>query len=225
MAIPLMEDDVEIISKLGDAPGSDDGLTAQQLKNRFDLAGVRIKNFINSTLIPYLNQLVDVQALLDSILDPSLSAADKAAPAKTVGDKLVTITQTTNAALARSGGVMTGALNMNNQQLTGIRTPTAASHAVNKAYVDTVTVSVKLNATDWSGSAAPFTQAVAVEGLSDDKFACVHPVYPGAQKANLAMKEACACVGYAKRSGQTITFYCLEEKPSVNIPIEVEVSI
>ena len=48
MAIPLLEEDVEVISKLGDTPGSDDGLTAQQLKARFDLAGVRIKNFLNN---------------------------------------------------------------------------------------------------------------------------------------------------------------------------------
>ena len=225
MAIPLMEEDVEVISKLGDTPGSDDGLTAQQLKGKFDLPGVRIKNFINNTLIPHLNQLVDVQALLDGILDATLSLADKAAPAKTVGEKISLVQQTANAALPKSGGYMTGALNMNNQQLTGLPTPVSASNAVNKGYVDTQTVPATLSAASWVGDAAPYTQTITVAGLTDAKRAHAHPVYSGTLETDLAIKEACACVSYAKSSGAEVTFYCLEDKPEADIPIEVEVSV
>lgn len=225
MAIPLMEEDVEVISKLGDTPGSDDGLTTQQLKGKFDLSGVRIKKFINETLIPHLNQLVDVQTLLDGILDATLSLADKAANAKAVGDKIAAVLQIANAALPKAGGYMTGALNMNNQQLTGIPTPVSANNAVNKAYVDTVVIPVTLAAESWEGSAAPYTQSVTVPGLADTKIAHSHPVYSETPEENLAFKEACACVSYAKRNGGKVTFFCLESKPEVDIPVEVEVGV
>lgn len=86
MAIPIFEVDMDIISKLGEHPLSDDGLTPESFKATFDLAGKYIKEYINTILVPNLNSIVDVQALLDNILDESLTQADKAAPAKYVGD-------------------------------------------------------------------------------------------------------------------------------------------
>lgn len=86
MAIPKFEVDMDIISKLGEHPGSDDGLTPAGFKAKFDLAGKFIKEYINTILLPNLNNIVDVQALLDNILDETLTKADKAAPAKYVGD-------------------------------------------------------------------------------------------------------------------------------------------
>lgn len=225
MAIPQMEDDVEVISKLGDTPGSDDGLTAQQLKGRFDLAGVRLKNFINNTLIPHLNQLVDVQALLNGILDSTLTLPDKAANAKSTGDKIAEALRIANAALPRGGGIMAGAVNMNNQQLTGLPAPVSASNAVPKSYVDTVVRSAKLTATGWSGTEAPFTQTVIVDVLTDARMVDICPAYSGTHAEELAMMEACACVSHAKRSGNVVTFTCLEYKPSVDIDIRVEVGV
>lgn len=86
MAIPKFDDDVEIISKLGDYPGTDNGLSAADFKAKFDAAPKLIKSFINDKLIPALNTLVDVQALLNNVLDSTLTNADKAANAKVVGD-------------------------------------------------------------------------------------------------------------------------------------------
>ena len=51
---------VNNIQALSDKPNTADGLTAQQLKEKFDKAGGDIKEYINGTLIPeveeYLNQ-------------------------------------------------------------------------------------------------------------------------------------------------------------------------
>lgn len=52
MAIPRMNDDMNIISKLGNVPGSENGLSPQQIKERFDLAGLLLQGFINDILIP-----------------------------------------------------------------------------------------------------------------------------------------------------------------------------
>lgn len=52
MAIPKMTDDLNIIQALSDLPNTEDGLTADDLKAKFDAAGLAIQNFINNTLIP-----------------------------------------------------------------------------------------------------------------------------------------------------------------------------
>lgn len=118
--------------------------------------------------------------------------------------------------VSKTGDTMTGPLT--------IPTPTAYGHAVNKDYVDTKTVSATLSASGWSDT-APYSQSVTVAGLTDARRAHAHPVYSGTLETDLAIKEACACVSYAKRSGTTVTFYCLEDIPETDIPVEVEVGV
>lgn len=88
MAIEKLSADLNIISKLGDYPLADDGLEPEQFKAKFDLSGNLIKQYINGVLIPSLNELVDVDALLRGILDTTLTKADKAANAKATGTAL-----------------------------------------------------------------------------------------------------------------------------------------
>lgn len=49
--IPKMTDDLKIIQALSDLPNSEDELTAQELKAKFDEAGLTIQNYINKILI------------------------------------------------------------------------------------------------------------------------------------------------------------------------------
>jgi len=86
MAIPKFLSDLNIIAKLGDYPGSDDNLSTDQFKAKFDEAPLLIQKYINDVLIPNLDQLVDVQALINAILDSTLTEPGKAADAKAVGD-------------------------------------------------------------------------------------------------------------------------------------------
>ena len=112
MAIPLMEDDVEIISKLGDVPGSDDGLSTQQLKNKFDAAAILIKNYINNVLIPKIENAVDESALLSQI-------------GKALSSKL-----------SLTGGKMLGSIDMGGNRIKGLPMPEADDHAVSKIFAD-----------------------------------------------------------------------------------------
>ena len=48
MEIPKLLEDLNIISKLGDNPGTDDGLDADSLKAKFDAAALIIQTFINN---------------------------------------------------------------------------------------------------------------------------------------------------------------------------------
>lgn len=89
MAIQQFNEDVEVISKLGDLPNQDDGLTAEELKAKFDQAGIAIKNFINNVLVPVIREL---EAAKDPEyiygLDTTLSQEGRAAEAAAVGTAL-----------------------------------------------------------------------------------------------------------------------------------------
>lgn len=55
MGIPLLNDDLNIVQKLGDNPNSDNNMTAEELKAVFDAAALIIQAYINGTLVPAVN--------------------------------------------------------------------------------------------------------------------------------------------------------------------------
>ena len=134
-------------------------------------------------------------------------------------------------ALATSGGTMTGDIAMSGNKVTGLGAPSNNADAANKGYVDTalngvktVSVSATLTVAGWTGSAL-YVQSVTITGLTDAKKAMAYPVYGSDTATNLALKEACGMVSFASRSGSVLTFTCLEDKPTVDIPITVEVYV
>lgn len=134
-------------------------------------------------------------------------------------------------ALPSVGGLMTGNIVMNSHQIKALGAPADSADAATKGYVDTASSNAKtiaktatLTAAGWSAS-APYTQSVTVSGLTDTKRAMAYPVYGSNTATNLALKEACGMVSFASRSGGVLTFTCLEDKPTVNIPITVEVYV
>jgi hypothetical protein len=57
MAIQNFNEDLNIISKLGNNPNSDDNLSDAGLKGKFDAAGLLIQKFLNNVLIPAVNRI------------------------------------------------------------------------------------------------------------------------------------------------------------------------
>ena len=221
MALPKLLEDLAFISKLGDYPGSDDNLTPEQFKERFDMAALRIQEYLNNQLIPGLDQLVDVQALLTSILDSTLSFADKAANAKATGDAL-------EKKLDKTGGTVTGSIDMSGKGIANVADPVTDGDAVNKKflseYVATVQVPMTLLASGWS-EAEPYTQTVQVSGLSDLMRCEVFPAWPESAETEEALHEETMKVSSCRRSGDQLTFRCLKDKPKSDIPIVVEVGV
>lgn len=134
-------------------------------------------------------------------------------------------------ALPAAGGTMSGNIAMGGNKVTGLGAPSDNADAANKSYVDTsltsvktVSVSATLTVAGWTGS-APYVQSVTITGLTDAKKAMAYPVYGSGTATNLALKEACGMVSFASRSGSTLTFTCLEDKPTVDIPVTVEVYV
>lgn len=75
MAITPFSDDMDIIVKLSDRPNTDDGLTADQFKARFDYAGKQIKDYINNTLIAEVAAKPASAGMMKADASGNLSAA------------------------------------------------------------------------------------------------------------------------------------------------------
>lgn len=218
MALPKLLEDLAFISKLGEYPGSDDNLTTEQFRERFDAAALRIQEYLNNQLVPGLNQLVDVQALLNGILDSTLSMADKAANAKATGNAL-------NKKFDKTGGDLTGNVNMNGYTISNLPTPKSENQPATKGYVDVKRFRAKVNlpVSGWSES-APFTQTVAVGGILKADEPHWGLVRSGDAAAKLAQKEAFAMVDELDTADGSVTFTCDEEKPEVDLTIQMEVN-
>ena len=59
MAITKLERDFNIVSALDNEPNDVGGLTAEELKEKFDESGNAIKQYINESLIPETEQTFD----------------------------------------------------------------------------------------------------------------------------------------------------------------------
>lgn len=55
MAISKMTDDLNIIQALSDLPNAEDGLSADDLKKKFDESGLTIQGYLNNTLVPQID--------------------------------------------------------------------------------------------------------------------------------------------------------------------------
>lgn len=87
----------------------------------------------------------------------------------------------------------------------------------------TVHNTTTLYAGNWSAS-APYTQTVIVEGIAAEDTPHVSPVYSDDLATALVQKEAWEMVSRAKTAKGTITFYCFEDKPTTDIPVQIEVN-
>ena len=64
MALQKFTDDMHIIAKLDDEPNDVGGLTATELKAKFDEGGVALQRYINETMLPQLETMGVEQAVL-----------------------------------------------------------------------------------------------------------------------------------------------------------------
>lgn len=124
---------------------------------------------------------------------------------------------TAEAALPKSGGTVTGALT--------VIDPTQPGHAANMGYVDSkrMEFQVILTADGWTG-AGPYTQTLPLEGILSTDRPHFGAVYDADLGMNLARKEGFALVDDLDAGDGTVTFTCFEDKPTVSIPIQMEVN-
>lgn len=140
---------------------------------------------------------------------------DQAARKKYVDDKA-------GALLPKSGGTMTGAIAMGGNKVTGLGTPEENTDAATKGYVDgkraayTATLS-----TSWTGS-GPYTQTVAISGILASDMPHVTPVLYADAYAVARVKNW-QKISMAESAVGGIKFTCFEEKPTMELGIQIEV--
>ena len=115
-----LNDDISYIQKLGDNPNSENGLTAQELKEWFDKAPLAIQTYLNTVFIP------QVEAKFGSV-DAWISQADKKFDNFISGAGFLPVDG--------SAG-MNANLPMNNNRITMVADPVEDTDASNKGYVD-----------------------------------------------------------------------------------------
>ena len=126
-------------------------------------------------------------------------------------------------ALDLTGGMLTGALSMSGCPIRDLKEPSMATDAASKAYVDGRRKYTPARlCTDWSGT-GPYTQTVFWADIRKTDTPHIGPVYDADPSAAKAQAEAWQCVSYASAGDGQILFTCLEEKPKVEIPIQIEV--
>lgn len=99
------------------------------------------------------------------------------------------------------------------------------TYYASKGYVDAkhTYATATIPSSGWSSS-APYTQTVMVAGVLATDSPHVSPVYNSTLATAQAQKEAWSAVSKAEAADGSIKFYCFEDKPSVDIPIQVEVN-
>lgn len=140
---------------------------------------------------------------------------DQAARKKYVDDKA-------GALLPKSGGTMSGAIAMGGYRVTGLGTPEANTDAATKGYVDgkRATYTATLSTT-WAGS-KPYTQTVTVSGILASDMPHVAPVLYADTYA-VARVENWRKISMAEAVAGGIKFTCFEEKPTMELGIQIEV--
>lgn len=87
---------------------------------------------------------------------------------------------------------------------------------------ETVVFEAVIKAVDWSTDSAPYTNSVNVTGVKETDSPHATPVYSEDAAVALVQEDAWNMISDGKATTNGITFYCFENCPSVDIPIQVE---
>lgn len=151
-----------------------------------------------------------------------------------IGGNTITVQQIS---LKLKGGTMKGALDMAKHILKGIPAPTEGDHATNKEYVDyglnktkeyadslTFHKKITLTAAGWVGDKAPYTQTIEIEEITKNDEPHYGPVYAADYDTRQNQKEAYNEVSDLETADGSVTFTCDDDKPIVDLVIQMEVN-
>lgn len=90
---------------------------------------------------------------------------------------------------------------------------------LNSLFKKTIKETATLQVANWSDT-LPYTQTITLTESTDDYNVDANIVYNG-NEADTELNKAAGCISYIKKNHKNITFYCLKEKPMINIPVEI----
>ena len=272
MAIPKILEDLSIIQKLSNLPNETDGLSAESLKAAFDEAPLKLQQYINEELVPYLEgdnaatgigiaaiegvNAEDVQRALEilkaqindatagAIPDGSITAEklkEESVPTSKLAEGAVTEPKIAKGAVTDDkivsvsvnkidGMVIVSTDNFTDFSVTerklgggsvtepklgigAVTEPKIAKGSVSQTYTATI-------GTAWTGDAAPYTQEIAIVGMTADDKPVVGVVYSDTFETAEAQKEAWSLVYRIKTDADKITVYAAD-KTETEIPVQL----
>lgn len=181
----------------------------------------------------YINNKPDIQAMQESINNAATAASNAASAASNAATAAGNAQSTANeaknlaaAAMPKAGGTMTSALAMGGNKITGLGTPTSDTDAATKKYVDDKhqVMTVTVPASGWSELLGMYTQGITVNGILASDTPHYGVVLSGSKEEKLAQQEAFALIDELDTANAVVTFTCLEEKPSVDLTVQLEVN-
>ena len=165
MAISKFNEDLDIIQKLDTYPNDTDGLSADELKERFDRAGNLLKTFLNEVLIPELaaenipftaSTAVDAANIQKAI--ENVQAQISGVTLNMIPDRTVT-----RAKLAKSlDDLLSSLLSDSTSHGSSI-----AELGESKA-VKSISCAKTLLASAWAGTSKPYQYDLEVDGITTD---------------------------------------------------------
>lgn len=222
--IEKMEADLSIIGKLSDYPGSQDGLTTQQFREKFDEAPKAIQEYLNDVVVPAVNGLVppgggylsQEGGTMTGSINMSGNSITNLKPPVNDGDAAPK-----GYVLPISGGAMTGALE--------VLEPTVDSNPATKKYVDDRVkfFTATLYASSWyDAGGGVFQFDCNIPGIlhTDEPFVDIayqsHDIE--FMPELIAEEEEFAKIFFAS-TGQDRMWFRAKECPEKDIPIKIKV--
>lgn len=118
-----------------------------------------------------------------------------------------------------SASAIYGAVKIDNG---GTGATTAEEARVNLGAAKTVSYTATLSSGSWSSS-APYSMTVTVTGILATDEPIIDCVLSSDADASKLILEAWGCVSRITTAANSITAYCYDKKPTVNIPIKIKV--
>ena len=88
---------------------------------------------------------------------------------------------------------------------------------------NTTTLNVLITASAFEGGTSPFIQTIEVEGILETDNPVAGVTYSDDTELALKQREAWGSVSRIKCNNNSITVYCYEDKPTIDIPIQLKI--
>lgn len=237
MSIPTLDTDLSIIQKLDDYPNDVGGLSAAELKAKFDEGGLALQTYINTVLIPALvaanvpftpSQAINetsIQAAIENVQKQIANSVAGAIPNNTIGLEKMTAslqkTITSGGAASTAVAALTKVVDGNTE---AIEENTTAIASINAANVNRDAEISKIDGKAEKSRGATFI--LAASGWSDGQQTVSIAIGSGRNdavgldtSATLAQwQEAAKCgVKVYSANEEGITFSC-DTTPTLDLP-------
>lgn len=237
MSIPTLDTDLSIIQKLDDYPNDVGGLSASELKAKFDEGVLALQTYINTVLIPALlaeklpfspTQAINadtIQAAIENVQKQIANSVAGAIPNNTIGlEKMTASLQKTITSGGAASTAVAALTEVVAENTTAIGENTAAITSINKANTARDAEISKIGGKAEKSQGATFI--LAASGWTDGKQTVAIAIGTGRNdavgldtSATLAQwQEAAKCgVKVYSANEEGITFSC-ETVPTLDLP-------